>query len=155
MKGNERDVWTVCEHENERWGRYTEWVARIRYGLTADREVFHDARADDGTPVEVKGCIRRTAAGRRGKFFVRQANHERLVDAGGKYALAVYDPSDWKRGPILAMAVRPATWLDDVDAAWTGNGSRRGEVVKRPRWNAVFSPEDIPGGPGTATTRGE
>lgn len=135
----------MCEHENERWGRFTEYVARTVLGLTEDRGTYHDARTEDGVPVEIKSCIRRTARGDRGKFFVREANHEQLRDEGGLYALLIYDPEDWKHGPVLSVELKPAEWLDRADYCWTGNGSRRGEVVKRPQWTAVFPPEDIPG----------
>jgi hypothetical protein len=134
----------MCESQNELWGRYTEWTARVAFGLTRDRGTFHDVRDEDGTPGEVKGCIRRTGRGDMGKFFIRRENHERLLDADGFYVLAVYDPQNWKQGPVLDVEMKPAAWLDSVDVGWTANGSRRDEVVKRPVWSELFQPEDIP-----------
>lgn len=117
------------------------------YRLSEDRGTFHDAETWGGVPVEVKGCIRRTSRGDPGKFFIREENHEKLRRAGGYYVLVVYDPSEWERGPVLNLEMKPAEWLDGVDYGWTGNGDRRGEVVKRPPWTAVFHPEEIHGEP--------
>ncbi len=143
MMGN-----SVERHENEMWGSYTEWTARIAFGLDPDRSTYHDARDSEGVPVEVKACKRRTSRGDPGKYFIREANHEKLLDAGGLYVFIVYDPRMWKQGPILELEMKSARWLDSVDYGWTRNGSRRGEVVKRPPWTAVFAREDIPGEPG-------
>lgn len=126
--------------ENELWGRYAEWVARLVFSLEQDRGSHHDARDTDGRPVEVKACIR--TAGQRGdagKFFIRRANHRKLREAGGLYVFVLYDPENWKQGPVLKVKMKPAGWLDGVQRyAWTGNGTRRGEIVKRPPWTAVF-----------------
>lgn len=133
-------------HENERWGDFTEWVARIVFGLTKDRGLFHDARDENGIPVEVKSCKRRT--GRRddhGKYFIRKENHEKLRDEGGYYIFVLYDPCIWKQGPVLEIEKKPAEWLDSVEGyGWTENGTRRGERVKRPPWPVVFSDPDLP-----------
>jgi hypothetical protein len=130
---------------NERWGHYAEWTARIAFTLTKERATYYDARDEQGRPVEVKACQRRIRRGDLGKYFIREANHQELRDAGGFYVFVVYDPENWKQGPILNMEIKPAAWLDTVEPlTWTGNGSRRGEIVKRPTWRAVFSPEDIP-----------
>lgn len=151
FSGYEWEQRPMCESENERWGRFTEWVARIAFRLSEDRGTFHDAMTEDGVPVEVKGCIRRTSRGDPGKFFIREANHRELRDADGFYVFVVYDPQNWKQGPVLDVEMKPATWLDGVDYGWTGNGDRRGEVVKRPPWTTVFPPEDIPGEGAEAT----
>lgn len=129
------------QSENERWGRFTEWTARIRFQLEADRGLYHDARdPEDGTPVEIKSCKRRTGRREdRGKFFIREENHERLRDADGMYVFVVYDPERWREGPILDVEMKPAAWLDSVDYGWTANGIRRGERVKRPPWSEVFA----------------
>lgn len=137
----------MIKRENELWGHYAEWTARIVFSLTKDRGLFHDARDDDGIPVEVKACKRRT--GRRedhGKYFIRKENHEKLREAGGYYVFVLYDPCIWKHGPVLKLEMKPAEWLDGVDGyGWTGNGTRRGERVKRPPWPVVFSDPELPG----------
>lgn len=131
-------------HENERWGRYAEWVARLALSLTEDRSTFHDARDGEGRPVEIKACKLRTGAREDpGKFFIREENHRELRDADGLYVFVLYDPSEWKQGPILEIEVKPAEWLDEMDGyTWTDNGSRRGETVRRPPWTAVFADRD-------------
>lgn len=131
--------------ENERWGRFTEWAGRLAFSLTADRGTYHDARDADGRPVEIKACQLRIERGDPGKWFVREANHERLRDADGLYAFAVYDPLNWTRGPVLKLELKPSEWLDEVPYAWTGNGARRGEIVKRPPWTSLWDPADVPG----------
>lgn len=143
MSGYERE-WCMMERENELWGHFTEWAARLSFSLEKDQSLFHDARTEDGDPVEVKSCRRRTGRRRdHGKFFIRKENHVELRDAGGFYVFVVYDPELWKHGPILEMEMKPAAWLDDVEYGWTGNGSRRNEQVKRPPWHVVFPDMDV------------
>lgn len=137
----------VRSRVNELWGHYGEGVARFLFNLETDRANFHDAVDSHGNPWEIKLCARRVGArGDYGKWFIRWENHQKLREAGGYYALGVYDPAMWKHGPVLAMEYRPATWLDEVSTyKWTDNGSRRGETVIRPPWTVLFEPEDIPG----------
>ena len=130
--------------ENELWGHYGEGVARNLFNLEMDRGSYHDARDSHGNPYEVK-CCQLTVGVRAdpGKFFIRWENHQKLRECDGFYTLILYDPQEWRRGPILGIDVKSAGWLDSVDRPWTANGSRRNETVKRPVWTDVFSPEDV------------
>lgn len=134
------------QRENELWGHYAEWAARRVYALDKDRTTYHDARDEHG-PVETKACKRSVGAREDcGKFFIREQNHERLKDADGRYAFVLYDPEDWKHGPILKLEMKPAGWVDSVEGYhWTANGSRRGETVIRPPWTAVFADAAVTG----------
>lgn len=131
------------QRENDRWGSYAEWTARTIYSLTKDRGTYHDARDADGNPVEVKSCRLRIQRGDRGKFFIRESNHDKLSGENGFYAFVLYSPTAHSHGPILATALKSAEWVDGLGYTWTGNGHRRGEIVKRPPWDAVFPPEDL------------
>jgi hypothetical protein len=130
--------------ENELWGRYTEWVARIAFALEKDRGPHHDARYSGGRPVEVKACKYRIRNGDHGKFFIRKENHEKLCDEGGFYVFVVYDPEDGDDGPVLDLEMKPAAFVSDLQYTWTANGSRRGEIVRRPPWTAVFTSGSVP-----------
>lgn len=133
--------------ENELWGLYAEGTARFSYSLEQERATFYDARDDRGEPVEIKACKRRTGdRGDFGKYFIREENHRELLDADGWYVFVIYDPQNWKEGPVLAMKMVAAAWLENVERyQWTFNGSRRGETVIRPPWTAVFNRTEIPG----------
>lgn len=73
---------------------------------------------EDGAEVEIKGAQIRLNTGQRGRFYIRRQQHERLLDAGAAYLLAVYDP---RTEEIVAKLVVPASVVDDQlpdDEGW-------------------------------------
>ncbi|WP_132060222.1 hypothetical protein [Halorussus amylolyticus] len=139
-----------------------ELVPELTY--VSDREAeWHDARvtallepSEDitfcsinllatGVPVEIKAAQFRLASGRSGRFFIRQRQHQRLLNANGAYLLAVYDP----RGHhVLAMAVIPASILDEVlPDGWTEvHGDRAERGYRQLAWSRVLDSETVDGG---------
>lgn len=131
-------------HENERWGCFAEWTARLVFDLSRERARYYDARDVDDAPVEIKACKRVTGVREdAGKYFIRRENHRDLVAEGGYYIFVVYDPTDLERGPILGLEMKPAEWLDGLEYSWTWNGERRDETVIRPPWTVVMDPGEI------------
>lgn len=83
-----------------------------------------------GLPVEIKTCARERSNGPNrdspGHWFIKRDAHERLLDAGGSYLLAVHDGPD----AVLARRVIPASLLDEfLKGRWFDNG-REGSVAQ-------------------------
>lgn len=122
---------------------------------------WHDARVDGlldgtdthlgstplletGTPVEIKAAQRRLADGRRGRYFIRQRQHERLVAEAASYLFAVYDPH---ARDVLAMLVVPASIVDELlPDGWTGvDGDRAETGYRQLAWSRLLDTETVEG----------
>jgi len=93
----------------------------------------------EGTLVESKAC-RREYRERRGRWWIRRRNHQKLLEADGEYVLAVYDPT----GEILRQGLVSASTIDAiVDGNWwdAGAGGNQAEEYVQLPWSAVF--EDL------------
>lgn len=107
------------------YGRLAADRARERYGLDKTKARTHDARYQNGKPVEIK------AAQPGGYFQVYKVQHEYLRRHSGYYVFVLYNP----RGPGIAVVdmVRKAaksispSWYDD-----TGYADGRGPRTKIP-----------------------
>lgn len=101
---------------------------------------------DVDVPVEIKSARRRLASGSRGRFYIRQRQHERLVEEDGLYLFAVYEPTDDL--PIVAIAVVPARDVDELlPDGWTPVRGRRAELGYRQlTWTNVLDADVVEGG---------
>lgn len=133
--------------------REAEWhdarVGTLLAPSTTDEVIFRSINLlGAGTPVEIKGAQRRLASGGRGRIYVRKRQHERLVEEGGVYLVAVYDPRPGRNQQILAMAVIPASVLDEVlPDGWTDvHGDRAEEGYRQLAWSRIFRVDDVTGG---------
>lgn len=99
---------------------------------------------EDGTPVEIKGAQRRLNGGQRGRYYIRQRQHERLVAEGASYLFAVYDP---RSRDVLAMLVVPASIVDHVlPEGWTSvGGDRREKGYRQLAWSRLIDPGRVEG----------
>lgn len=94
-----------------------------------------------GVPVEIKAAQFRYASGQRGRFYIRKGQHERLLDAGGAYLLAVYDP---RTHDVLGMAVIPASLVDELlPDDWTERHDRAERGYNQLGWARVLDPEEV------------
>ncbi|ELY52787.1 hypothetical protein [Natronolimnohabitans innermongolicus] len=98
------------------------------------------------TPVEIKGCQIETSNGdrsTRGRFYVKRAAHEQLLEAGGMYLLVVYLPRP--RLPQVARAIVPATLVDELLAGrwYEVGGSRSEQEVAKLSWSHVIDPAGV------------
>lgn len=113
-----------------------------RLELVGDGEAeWYDARLEDGTPVEIKACSFRVSDAsttRRGRFWIRKSNHDRLLEEDGKYRLVVYDDDR----QILVEITVPANVLEDAIGAWIESGTTTYTQV---RWPAVIDVEEVTG----------
>jgi hypothetical protein len=104
------------------YGTVCERRAAKQYGLDLDRASWHDARFQNGTPVEIKSAMYRRADGSPGRFRVFRKYHDRLRAAGGWYAFVVYQP----RGSGLQVRQMKMTQADRLPlSAWYGAGGHR------------------------------
>lgn len=72
------------------YGTLAECRAADERGLNLDRDSWHDATFQNGTPVEIKSCMYRRANGSPGRVRVFREYHDRLREAGGWYLFVVY-----------------------------------------------------------------
>lgn len=82
---------------------------------------------ESDTPVEIKGCIPEQGNGSSttpGRWFIRKASHDKLLDARGAYYFCVYAPSP--STPLLAALIAPAAIVDDLLADSWYDPNRRG-----------------------------
>lgn len=129
--------------EAEYFGKLAETAARSRFELDIDRSAYHDARTQDGRPVESKTCRVVLANGRSGRWWIEREAHNQLVHEDGLYALSTYDPAAVEAGPILDIALVPATWVDEL-LSWTSNGydHHKGEEHAKLGWPHVLDVEE-------------
>ena len=93
-----------------------------------------------GTVVEIKSCMVVYGENqRRGRFLVRESQHEALLDNAGSYLFAVCAPTPDRE--LLATKVVPATIVDDFVSSWIERDerSRYGQFA----WSRVFRPDEI------------
>lgn len=133
-----------------------EWYDAETVGLlepSYERPFYGIPVVESGTPVEVKGACVVTGNGDRdtaGRWYVRRAAHEQLLDAGGVYLLAVYAPKP--ETPVLREAVVPASLLDEhLAGSWYSvDGERSEDEVAKLAWPTIIDRERVPGSLGVS-----
>jgi hypothetical protein len=102
---------------------------------------------EPGVHVEIKAARRRLSEGRRGRVYVRQQQHERLLATGAAYCVAVYEGPD-DDPTLLAMRIVPASVVDELcPDEWTtvDVAGREGEAYAQLAWSNVVDPADVDG----------
>lgn len=93
-----------------------------------------------GTPVEIKGARYRVQPRpRRGRFYIKQGAHERLIDVEGVYCFVVYDEQ------LLATAWRRAEAIDELLGSWI-EVNRSHSPYAQLAWSRVIPPKIVNGG---------
>jgi len=109
-----------------RYGGLAEQVAFRRYGLTPDRDSWHDARDDEGNPWDVKACMLNRDAPR---FRLWQEQHEKLREKGGGYVFVGYRPV----GRGISVYDTRTVQAADLRVHFYGAGDHpKGEQLKMP-----------------------
>lgn len=95
------------------------------------------------TPVEIKAAQRRIAGDRRGRFYLRQGQHQRLVAADAAYLFCVYDPDTLE---ILAMTAVSAHDVDKkLPDGWVDVGDYRStRGFRQLSWSNFVAPSRVP-----------
>lgn len=91
------------------------------------------------TRVEIKSAAVRLASGQRGRFYVRQKQHQQLLSDGSVYLFAIYAPGSYD---VLCLAGVPATIVDDRLSSW--RDLDRGETYTQVSWSSIISPSIVP-----------
>jgi hypothetical protein len=105
-----------------RFGALAERKARERYDLEDDHSPWHDARAADGRPVEIKAAMLNRSSGKRGRFRIFEKYHSRLVEEGGIYVFVAYRAV----GRGIRIERMKSVEADSVRASFYGAGGHRG-----------------------------
>ncbi|SFS00028.1 hypothetical protein SAMN05216559_2298 [Halomicrobium zhouii] len=122
-------------HKANHYGTLCERKAVHRYGLELDRSSWHDARRDDGTPVEIKSTMRRHADGQPGNFKLYSKYHRRLWRTNGWYIFIIYRV----RGnglQVLKSEMRHSSRLPQL--SWHGGGQHRDAKQAKILINSLF-----------------
>ena len=109
-------------HKANHHGTLVERKAAERYGLELDRASWHDARRDDGTPVEIKSAMHRHSDGQPGTFKLYDQYHDKLRAADGWYVFGVYRVRGKGVG-VLEWEMRHSSRLPNLN--WHGGGNHR------------------------------
>ncbi|OAQ53310.1 hypothetical protein HTG_07470 [Natrinema mahii] len=122
--------------------------ARTTAVLEPDRSLpfYGIVLVEPGVPVEIKGCQIETSNGdrsTRGRFYVKRAAHDRLLEEGGMYLFVVYLPRPGL--PQIARAIVPATLVDELlSGRWYEVGGERSESeVAKLAWSHVIDPAGV------------
>ena len=131
------DQWNLEHRAND--ADAPDWLdARVRADIVTD---LGFTVLSQGTPVDTKSCWRSYESGRCGRIKITKPNHERLLEAGGEYAIVVIenDTTD-----VLRAALTSAETVDAmIDSWWPSGRSRRddGPFVQLP-WSRFFDDLD-------------
>jgi hypothetical protein len=99
---------------------------------------------ETGAPVEIKSAMVVNCEDQaRGRFFLRQKQHRRLVTLAGFYCFAVCRPTPSR--DVLAMKVVPATTVDAAISSWIDvqDDSRAESAYAQLSWSRIFDVEEV------------
>jgi hypothetical protein len=118
--------------------RYVSDETAEHYDAVA-RDDHGDLLEDD--PVEIKSAAVVLASDDPGRFYLREHQHERLLEDDGWYLFVVCSPNDDRR--ILAYAFERAADVDDdlVDCWWSAGDDR--DDYRQIRWTSLFAEDDL------------
>lgn len=96
-----------------------------------------------GAVIEIKSAmVRATASNSRGRFYIRQEQHEWLLEQRGVYLFAVCKPTPQRE--TIAMKIVPAAEVEDIRNGWKQPDDRA--PYDQLAWSRVFDPAEINGG---------
>jgi hypothetical protein len=108
------------------------------FGPTERCPFYRLAVLEAGIPVEIKTTIPRLSTGHRGRFYLREKQHDQLVEDGGAYLFAVTEPH--QRDPI-AFKIVSARTCNDLIPSWIDAGDRAD--YSQITWTNVFHPNEV------------
>ncbi|RQG91858.1 hypothetical protein [Natrarchaeobius chitinivorans] len=116
---------TICEKRMSKKRRFT-----------LERSSGHDARFQNGTPVEIKSTMLEHSDGQPGNFKIYRAYHDRLRQADGWYCFVVYRPHGRSGCTIVKDKMVKASNLPLLQ--WHGGGDHRGTEQAKISISGVF-----------------
>lgn len=96
------------------------------------------------TAVEIKSVMVVVGENQvRGRFYLRQKQHERLSRRGGSYLFAVCEPTPSR--DVIAAKIVPATAVDRLISSWIDvqDEDRAEEAYAQLAWSRIFDVEAI------------
>lgn len=118
-----------------RYGSRAEKKAAERYNLDLEHTSWHDAKQQDGTPVEIKSCTVERADGSEGRFRVFREYHDKLRRADGNYVFVAYKP----RGTGISVTNIKMIHSSQLPlSTWYGAGGHRDSEQRKIPISAVF-----------------
>lgn len=127
-------------------GEHHDAVARNAVFPSEDLPMVGVCVVEAGSLVEIKSTmVVQTRAQRRGRFKLREGQHEALLEAGAFYVFVVCEPRP--KRPMIASKVVPATIVDDLVgpdgvASWRDELDGRGRKAQL-AWTNVFDPAEV------------
>ncbi|AXR82311.1 hypothetical protein [Natrarchaeobaculum sulfurireducens] len=116
---------TICEKRMARKRRFV-----------LERASWHDARFQNGTPVEIKSTMLEHSDGQPGNFKIYRAYHDRLRRADGWYCFVVYRPHGCSGCTIVKDKMVKAMNLPLL--RWHGGGEHRETLQAKVHISHVF-----------------
>ena len=104
--------------------------------FTLERSSWHDARFQNGTPVEIKSTMIEHSNGQPGNFKVYREYHEKLRRADGWYCFVVYRPHGRSGCTIVNDKMMKSSSLPLL--RWHGGGDHRGTEQAKIAISDVF-----------------
>jgi len=96
---------------------------------------------ETGTLVEVKSAIVRKADGERGRFYLREGQHSRLLEDSAIYLFAVTEPKPTR--PTIALKLVPASIVDELlEGRWRDVGEDRQRAAQL-SWGRIFDSTEV------------
>lgn len=141
----EHEVFTVVDQlEPTADSEHYDAVAKTALFPHADLPFVGICVLEAGTVVEIKSTMAVYGSEqRRGRWKLRENQHQALLEAGGVYLFAVCEPRPAR--PLISMKIVPATTVDhviDEVASWRDERDGRGRKTQL-AWSRVFDVDEV------------
>jgi hypothetical protein len=146
--GGERAEAAVIQRVPElRWipddqDEHVDAVVTETFGARRDLPTVGLCLLEAGTDVEIKSCMVRYGEDqRRGRFYLREQQHDELLDRGGVYLFAVTEPTP-EREPV-ALKIVPASTVDSLVPSWHDCRDRAATGYTQLSWSRLFATGEV------------
>lgn len=120
------------------WLRYVTDATAEHYDAVARED---RGPVDEGDPVEIKSVAVVLADGAPGRFYLRETQHDQLLEDGGWYLFVVCTPNDDSR--VLGYRFVSAEVVDeDLLPVWWDAGDGRASY-RQIRWTSLFDESEL------------
>ena len=95
---------------------------------------------ESGSLVEIKSVMAVYGENqRRGRYYLRRGQHEKLLEDAGIYLFAVCEPTPNR--DVIALKVVPASLVDELIGSWTDLDGR--PSYTQLAWSRIFDPREV------------
>lgn len=146
--GGERAEAAVIQRVPElRWvpddqDEHVDAVVRETFSASQEVPTVGLCLLEEGTDVEIKSCMVRNGEDqRRGRFYIRELQHQELLERDGVYLFAVTEPTP-AREPI-ALKIVPASTVDSLVSSWIECRDRAARGYAQLSWSRIFAAGEV------------